>query len=144
MSGGREQPRGGKPTGENKSKRLREKVSGEEESEGLRPGDGGDFIESVCYVNCGAGFCSSEEGADSRGPKLFGRAGGETERHDHASGRDPCNVQDLTSTVRGGEAQGVPPLPGNIRRGYLSRVISLAELASTVYPRPKQAQAQAQ
>lgn len=62
------------------------------------------------------------------------------ERHGHASERDPCNVQDLTSTVRGGEAQGVPPPPGNPGRSYLLRVISLAELASTVYPRPKQAQ----
>lgn len=51
----------------------------------------------------GAQVCSSEEGADSRGPKLFGRAGGETERD------TSLQVQDLTSTVRGGEA----PPPGN-------------------------------
>ena len=31
--------------------------------------------------------------------------------------------------------QGVPPLPGNKGRSYLLKVISLAELSSTVYPR---------
>jgi hypothetical protein len=47
---------------------LRGKKSGERETEELRPRGMEQTLSSP--------LCSSEEGADSRGPKLFGRAGG--------------------------------------------------------------------